>query len=68
MKYDIDFVKSNITNVMRKDAKRLLTHNYFNHAILEGLVKYLIHKEYTVMDGEAHIDIYKVELEHYIQE
>ncbi len=35
-----------------------------SRAIFEGLVNHLIHRDYTVMGGEVHIDIYddRVEL------
>ena len=38
--------------------------SYRNRATDEGLVNHLIHRDYTVMGGEVHIDIYdnRVEL------
>ena len=38
--------------------------DYSDRAIFEGLVNHLIHRDYTVMGGEVHIDIYddRVEL------
>lgn len=43
---------------------RLNLPDYSDRAIFEGLVNHLIHKDYTVMGGEVHIDIYddRVEL------
>ena len=43
---------------------RLNLPDYSDRAIFEGLVKHLIHRDYIVMGGEVHIDIYddRVEL------
>ena len=43
---------------------RLNLPGYSDRAIFEGLVNNLIHRDYTVMGGEVHIDIYddRVEL------
>ena len=43
---------------------RLNLPDYSDRAIFEGLVNHLIHRDYTVMGGEVHIDIYddRVEL------
>ena len=43
---------------------RLNLPEYSDRAIFEGLVNHLIHRDYTVMGGEVHIDIYddRVEL------
>ena len=37
---------------------RLNLPDYSDRAIFEWLVNHLIHRDYTVMGGEVHIDIY----------
>ena len=42
---------------------RLNLPDYSDRAIFEGLVNHLIHRDYTVMGGEVHIDIYDDRIE-----
>ena len=58
LKYGMDFIKNYTMSGWVKMP------NYSDRAIFEGLVNHLIHRDYTVMGGEVHIDIYddRVEL------
>ena len=55
----LNFVKSNTRNGWEKlpDGKRN-THEYAERAVLEALVNHFIHRDYTVMGSEVHLDIY----------
>jgi len=44
---------------------RLNLSDYSDRAIFEGLVNHIIHRDYTVMGGEVHIDIYDDRLNWY---
>lgn len=58
------FVKSNTTNGWEKMPNgRKNKHEYAERAVLEALVNHFIHRDYTVMGGEVHVDIYDDRLE-----
>ena len=65
LKYGMDFIKNyTMSGWVKKPNYRLNLPDYSDRAIFEGLVNHLIHRDYTVMGGEVHIDIYddRVEL------
>lgn len=65
LKYGMDFIKNyTMSGWVKMPNYRLNLPDYSDRAILEGLVNHLIHRDYTVMGGEVHIDIYddRVEL------
>lgn len=65
LKYGIDFIKNyTMSGWVKMPNYRLNLPDYSDRAIFEGLVNHLIHRDYTVMGGEVHIDIYddRVEL------
>lgn len=61
----MDFIKNyTMSGWVKMPNYRLNLPDYSDRAIFEGLVNHLIHRDYTVMGGEVHIDIYddRVEL------
>ena len=55
----LNFVKSNTINGWEKIPNgRKNHHEYAERAVLEGLVNHFIHRDYTVIGGEVHLDIY----------
>ncbi|MBO5747448.1 MAG: putative DNA binding domain-containing protein [Muribaculaceae bacterium] len=55
----MNFVKSNTKKGWEKlPDRRKNKSEYAERAILEALVNHFIHRDYTVMGGEVHIDIY----------
>ena len=65
LKYGMDFIKNyTMSGWVKMSNYRLNLPDYSDRAVLEGLVNHLIHRDYTVMGGEVHIDIYddRVEL------
>ena len=65
MSLDMDFIKNyTMSGWVKMPNYRLNLPDYSDRAIFEGLVNHLIHRDYTVMGGEVHIDIYddRVEL------
>ena len=65
LKYGMDFIKNyTMSGWVKMPNYRLNLPGYSDRAIFEGLVNNLIHRDYTVMGGEVHIDIYddRVEL------
>ena len=65
LKYGMDFIKNyTMSGWVKMPNYRLNLPDYSDRAIFEGLVNHLIHRDYTVMGGEIHIDIYddRVEL------
>ena len=65
LKYGMDFIKNyTMSGWVKMPDYRLNLPDYSDRAIFEGLVNHLIHRDYTVMGGEVHIDIYddRVEL------
>ena len=65
LKYGMDFIKNyTMSGWVKMPNYRLNLPDYSDRAIFEGLVNHLIHRVYTVMGGEVHIDIYddRVEL------
>lgn len=55
----MNFVKSNTKSGWKKLPNgRKNEHEYAERAVLETLVNHLIHRDYTVMGGEVHLDIY----------
>ena len=61
----MDFIKNHtMSGWVKMPNYRLNLPDYSDRAIFEGLVNHLIHRDYTVMGGEVHIDIYddRVEL------
>lgn len=55
----VNFVKSNTRKGWEKlpDGKKIKA-EYAERAILEAFVNHFIHRDYTVMGGEVHLDIY----------
>ena len=65
LKYGMDFIKNyTMSGWVKMPNYRLNLPDYSDRAIFEGLVNHLIHRDYTIMGGEVHIDIYddRVEL------
>ena len=59
-----DFVKSNTLSGWEKLPNgRKHKHQYAERAVLEALVNHFIHRDYTVMGGEVHLDIANVSSE-----
>ena len=61
----MDFIKNyTMSGWVKMPNYRLNLPDYSDRAIFEGLVNHLIHRDYTVIGGEVHIDIYddRVEL------
>jgi ATP-dependent DNA helicase RecG len=55
----MNFVKSNTKNSWKKlPDSRKNEPEYAERAVLEALVNHFIHRDYTVMGGEVHLDIY----------
>jgi len=55
----LNFVKSNTINGWEKlPTGRKNKHEYAERAVLEALVNHFIHRDYTVIGGEVHLDIY----------
>ena len=55
----VNFVKSNTRNGWEKlPDGRKNKREYAERAVLEALVNHFIHRDYTVMGGEVHLDIY----------
>lgn len=55
----INFIKSNTKNGWEKLPKgRKNKPEYAERAVLEAMVNHFIHRDYTVMGGEVHLDIY----------
>ena len=55
----MNFVKSNTKRGWEKLANgRKNKPEYAERAVLEAMVNHFIHRDYTVMGGEAHLDIY----------
>ncbi len=62
----INFVKSNTKKMWRKGARyRVEYPEYPERSVTEAIVNALIHREYTLMGSEVHIDIYDDRLEIY---
>ena len=60
----MDFIKNyTMSGWGKKPNYRLNLPDYSDRAIFEGLVNHLIHRDYTVMGGEVHIDIYDDRIE-----
>lgn len=58
LKYGIDFIKNyTMSGWVKMPSYRLNLPDYSDRAIFEGLVNHLIHRDYTIMGGEVHIDI-----------
>lgn len=55
----INFVKSNTRSGWEKTPEgRINKDDYAERAVLEAMVNHLIHRDYTVIGGEVHLDIY----------
>ena len=64
LKYGMDFIKNyTMSGWVKMPNYRLNLPDYSDRAIFEGLVNHLIHRDYTVMGGEVHIDIYDDRIE-----
>lgn len=64
LKYGMDFIKNYTMNGWGKMPNyRLNLPDYSDRAIFEGLVHHLIHRDYAVVGGEVHIDIYDDRIE-----
>ena len=64
LKYGMDFIKNyTMSGWVKMPDYRLNLPDYSARAIFEGLVNHLIHRDYTVMGGEVHIDIYDDRIE-----
>ena len=65
LKYGMDFIKNyTMSGWVKMPNYRLNLPDYSDRVLFEGLVNHLIHRDYTIMGGEVHIDIYddRVEL------
>ncbi len=64
LKYGMDFI-ANYTQSgwVKMPNYRLNLPDYSDRAVFEGLVNHLIHRDYTIMGGEVHIDIYDDRIE-----
>lgn len=65
LKYGMDFIKNyTMSGWVKMPNYRLNLPDYSDRALFEGLVNHLIYRDYTIMGGEVHIDIYddRVEL------
>src|SRR5574344_2100585 len=59
LKYGMDFIKNyTMSGWVKMPNYRLNLPDYSDRAIFEGLVNHLIHRAYTVMGGEVHIDMF----------
>ena len=59
LKYGMDFIKNyTMSGWVKMPNYRLNLPDYSDRALFEGLVNHLIHRDYTIMGGEVHIDIY----------
>lgn len=61
----MDFIKNyTMSRWVKMPNYRLNLPDYSDRDIFKGLANHLIHRDYTVMGGEVHIDIYddRVEL------
>ena len=60
----VDFVNSNTNNgwVKLPDGRKNLP-DYAERAVLEAIVNHLIHRDYTIIGGEFHIDIFDDRIE-----
>ena len=60
----VDFVNSNTNSgwVKLSDGRRNLP-DYAERAVLEAIVNHLIHRDYTIVGGEVHIDIFDDRIE-----
>ena len=64
LKYGLDFIKNYTMNGwVKMPDYRLNLPDYSDRAIFEGLVNHLIHRDYTVIGGEIHLDIYDDRIE-----
>lgn len=64
LKYGMDFIKNyTMSGWVKMPDYRLNLPDYSDRAVFEGLVNHLIHRDYTVMGGEVHIDIYDDRME-----
>lgn len=55
----MDFIKNyTMSGWVKMPNYRLNLPDYSDRAIFEGLVNHLIHRDYTVMGGEVHIDMF----------
>lgn len=64
LKYGMDFIKNyTMSGWVKMPNYRLNLPDYSDRAIFEGLVNHLIHRDYTVIGGEVHIDIYDDRIE-----
>ena len=55
----MDFIKNyTMSGWVKMPNYRLNLSDYSDRAIFEGLVNHLIHRDYTVMGGEVHIDMF----------
>ena len=64
LKYGMDFIKNyTMSGWVKMPNYRLNLPDYSDRAIFEGLVNHLIHRDYTIMGGEVHIDIYDDRIE-----
>ena len=59
LKYGMDFITNyTMSGWVKMPNYRLNLPDYSDRAIFEGLVNHLIHRDYTVMGGEVHIDMF----------
>lgn len=60
----MDFIKRNSKKMWRKGEKyRLEYPEYPKRAVREALVNVLIHRDYSIIGSEVHVDIYDDRLE-----
>ncbi len=64
LKYAMDFI-TNYTQSgwVKMPNYRLNLPDYSDRAVFEGIVNHLIHRDYTIIGGELHIDIYDDRIE-----
>lgn len=64
LKYGMDFITNHtMSGWVKMPTYRLNLPDYSDRAVFEGLVNHLIHRDYTFMGAEVHIDIYDDRIE-----
>ena len=64
LKYGMDFITNyTMSGWVKMPTYRLNLPDYSDRAVFEGLVNHLIHRDYTFMGAEVHIDIYDDRIE-----
>lgn len=64
LKYGMDYITNyTMSGWVKMPTYRLNLPDYSDRAVFEGLVNHLIHRDYTFMGAEVHIDIYDDRIE-----